>query len=790
MSPAGLYGAMALILLASAAVGWGLLAVTGRREWSWLAPALGLAVLVVLGFSVLPGRAVTVAVLTAAAIAASVALVARTGPDLRTVASTALPVVLVTVLAASIPFATGGGFHIMGTYVNNDLAFHLSNANWLGSHEGVEPEQIADGYPIGPHGLVVAVSTLTGIELPEAWTGLLIAIAVVTALASLSVIGELRPTLRTLGAVLVGLSYLGASFYVQSAFKETLMALFVLGFTLALREAAGEARATQGWATRPTARRLLAAAVAPAVFAAAAAATYSAPGLAWSLGTLGLWAAVSYGFSRGPAAAWAALRGRRWVAPAALALAALAAAFGFVAWDRSADFIGGRAVVGSGALANLFDPLPPSEGLGLWLSSDYRIVDVSFLGHGGIYTWLLGALGVAAAGLGVLRLAARRELVLISALVAAAAAYLVAHYSLGPYVASKALVIAAPLVMLTAIVGIAPQGRCTGSRHALVRGTLMIAFVAIALGSSYLVLSGARLDNDDHTTQLAEFRDEVEGKRVVFLGSDELVPWALRGASVIPATQFHDRELLPRTAERVDLDAFVPSTLDGFDYAIATNSEFMSEPPSNFKPVAQTESFTLYERVGPTPPRETLPEGELPGWVLDCGTTAGRDLSRRQGVAHVFERNPALAPFGIPFGADPTGGSYVEWVKEGQPVTRSLTLTPGRWQISLQYHSLEPVAVDAPGLLHADLPPNSSRMGPYWPVGTVELDEPRDVAFTVQPQVRTGLSGLLTLERGRTGPETILGVIAATPESKRESVPLSDACDRLVDWYELSGASR
>jgi len=142
-------------------------------------------------------------------------------------------------------------------------------------------------------------------------------------------------------------------------------------------------------------------------------------------------------------------------------------------------------------------------------------------------------------------------------------------------------------------------------------------------------------------------------------------------------------------------------------------------------------------------------------------------------------------PFGDLFGLSETGGANVKWVPEGQPVTAPLQLPAGRWEISLQYHSLEPVIVDAPGLLHTELPPNSSRVGPYWPAGTIELDEPATVEVTVVPQARTGLRGKLTLERGRTGPETILGTLSAMPDEEPESVPLSQACGRFVDYYEL-----
>ena len=812
MSPLGLYAASALLVLASAVVGRAALVLCGRREWSWTAPALGLAVLVVIGLAAqLPGRDVTVAVLAAGAVVAGAALIALRPHGSWPSVSLWAPVVLLVAAAASVPFAAGGGFDVMGTYVNDDLAFHLYNAEWLRSHAGIEPEQVANGYPLGPHGLVVAVAALTGIAMPEVWTGLLVAVAIVTALASLSVLERLAWPLRTIGALLVGMSYLGAAFYVQSAFKETLMALFVLGFALALREAAREGRAggrapgparagRRSWRAALGERSWWRFALPAALFAVAAAATYGFPGLAWGAGIAGVWVVMRWGLAwwadRRAAPGAAPVPIARVVAGGAVALLA-AAAFGYLAWDRSADFIGGRDVVGSEALANLFDPIPPSQALGLWLSSDYRIVDVSFLGEGGVFTVALALLGLAALGLGLMRLVRGRELALLSGLLVSAGAWAVAAISLGPYVASKSLAILSPLVMLAAIVGIAPE-RGEGDRAWIARTLIGVAFVAVALGSSYIALSGARLDRDDHGEQLASFRDEVDGKRVLFLGSDVYAPWYLRGADVQAAAgtvpgleRGTDFGLAPRTGERFDVDTYDPETLDEMDYLVTPNSGFQSELPPNFELVGETASFRLYERTGPTPPRLAAPEGDVPGFRLDCDTPLGRDVSRMKGDAHVFTQDPVVAPFGDEYGGGPTGGSFVEWVNEGQPVTRTLDLGAGAWELALEYHSLEPVVVDVPGLLHVELPPNSSRIGPMWDVGTIELDEPAEVSVTVQPRTRPSPGSLLTYERARTGPETILGVVGAVPAGEeREIVPLSEACGRWIDWFTLDEPPR
>ena len=57
-------------------------------------------------------------------------------------------------------------------------------------------------------------------------------------LTALAAFAELPRLQRVAGALLVGLAYMVASYFAQGAFKETMQALFVLAFVLALREAA------------------------------------------------------------------------------------------------------------------------------------------------------------------------------------------------------------------------------------------------------------------------------------------------------------------------------------------------------------------------------------------------------------------------------------------------------------------------------------------------------------------------------------------------------------------------
>lgn len=791
MSPLGLYGAFALILVASLVVGWGVLAATGRRAWSWLAPGVGLAVLVVLSSVtvILPGRGVTAAAAFAVAMVGSAVLLRRVRPAAQGAVRVGLPVALLALLATAVPFAAGGGLEVMGTYVNNDLAFHLYNAEWLRAREGIEPAQIANGYPIGPHGLVVAVAGLTGIDLPAVWTGLLIAIVVVTTLISLTVLQGLRPGTRVLGALLVGLPYLGAAFYVQSAFKETLIALFTLGFALALREAVGEDPDRERGARVGRLRT----ATPPILFAAASLATYSGPGLAWTVGALGVWVVLVMTVGDARRRRWAVLRKKRWPIPVAAVGFVLAALFVVAAWGRSAELIGGEEIIGEGALGNLFAPLPPYQAFGVWLSNDYRVLDSRMFPIGGLHLSLLGALAVVAVGFGVVRLAKRRELFLLSALGTGVAVYVMSRYSLGPYVGSKALAVLAPLAMLVAILGLAPTAE--GRASPRWRTTLFAAFAAAALASSYVALAGARLDNDDHASQLAEFRSEVTGDRVLFLGSDEYAPWYLRGASIVAPVGAPPGLYTPklpgaaRTGERVDFDTVPTKVLDEADYAITPRSHYGSEPPRNFEEVDSTQAFVLWRRTGPTPSRLTLFEGQLPGEVLDCDTSRGRRISELEGRAHLFRTPPVVLAFGPPQAA---GGTSFLLVNEGEPATREVRLPGGRWEISLQYHSQEPLIVDSPSLLRRELPANSARIGPYWPLGTVDVRSARDVAFTVEPRRRPLLRRLLGgPDAVRTGHESLIGALAAVRvDEKPETAPLSQACGRFVDSFELRHPSK
>src|SRR6185436_19978736 len=66
--------------------------------------------------------------------------------------------------------------------------------------------------------------------------GEIFAIGILTALTAIAALGDLSPARRALAAILVAISYLGASYFAQGAFKETAEALFVLAFAIYLHD--------------------------------------------------------------------------------------------------------------------------------------------------------------------------------------------------------------------------------------------------------------------------------------------------------------------------------------------------------------------------------------------------------------------------------------------------------------------------------------------------------------------------------------------------------------------------
>ena len=259
----------------------------------------------------------------------------------------------------SLSFLANGRIGELGAYILDDLSFHMGQADalrTLGSAAHITP---AD-YPNGPHALVAALSAGFGIGPSAPFTGLLMAVPVLTALTALAAFERARWYLRIPAASLVGVPYLAASYFAEGAFKEPLLALFVLGFVLTLRE---WLHSRQRHA-RQTAALVLTTGGGVAVFGVTA--------LAWPAAVLA-WLAVLE-LARGRAR----VRLRSWhprrAVVVATALAAVAVAVA-LAVSASAFFDAGpgRHLTTKEPGGNFSGQLSPLEALGVWRQEDFRI---------------------------------------------------------------------------------------------------------------------------------------------------------------------------------------------------------------------------------------------------------------------------------------------------------------------------------------------------------------------------------------------------------------------------------
>jgi hypothetical protein len=820
------YASAALICAASMLVGRALLAVAGHSSWSWLEPAAGLgAVLTVSGvLARAPGHGTTATVGLALLVLAA-ALVAvrhrpaaagpktpadRTRPAPRRSEGAlrrGLPVAIAIALVLSIPFAVSGRWGLLGVGFNNDLGLHLAWAEWLRSGFGPSPDP---GYPLGPHGLAVAAAAVPGIGLGQAFVGEIFAIGVLTGLTALAALDGLGAMRRSLAAVLVAIPYLAASYFAQGAFKEMAEALFVLAFAVALHLL--DRRRAEGWPISPrpgrAAGRLrgwLRFALPYLALAGGIFFSYSFAGLAWPIAIVALWGLTV-------AEIRAALAPRRLLGlllrPATLAalagLAALAVAltligpFGFAhGFSKVAGY-------------NTYGPVSPVEALGIWPASNYRLNAAG----GAPLSGLAGTIAGLALALGAVWWLRRREPAAPIALGACAALYLASLPLSGDYSQAKALMIAAPLAMLVAVrpllaelgrrsrssPGTAGKGRTArggGARRGAARlgwSALAAAFVAGAACSSFLALRDAPVGPPGHGAELRAFLPILHGKPVLYAGQDRYAAYELLGADThVPLVEFADAAISANPEKPfdtgdaygpIDFDSLSRATLDRFPYVITSSAAWSSQAPPSFRRVAATPSYLLWKRTGPAPRhRHVLLEGTEAAARGGCGAPEIRILLSNPGRAGLFPDPVVIGPKArwAPSSVLGTGGRAAQ----------TLRLPAGRWLLSLQYFSPFPLTLTAPRLreplkpaLDGQRPVTISLAndGQFWPAGEV-VSGGGALRFTIaaaQPSTLQRLSGY--------DGKAYLGELIAVPARPHRTVPLSQACDGWIDWYESPAA--
>ena len=142
---------------------------------------------------------------------------------------------------------------------------------------------------------------------------------------------------------------------------------------------------------------------------------------------------------------------------------------------------------------------------------------------------------------------------------------------------------------------------------------LAVVFIGGAVYSSFLVLRDAPVGPPGHGAELRAFLPIVHGKPVLYAGQDRYAAYELLGADThVPLVEFPDTAVSPSPEKPfdtgdayspIDFDSFSRGTLDHFPYVVTSRAAWNSQPPPNFKRVAATPSYVLWERTGPTPPQ-------------------------------------------------------------------------------------------------------------------------------------------------------------------------------------------
>jgi hypothetical protein len=576
------YSAALAVIVASLAIGQGALALCGVRRWSWLAPGVGLGLLCAISWATVRfpgGGATSAAAVGALGLGAAALWLPRVGAPGEQ-ASLTLRVGVAAAAVASLPFLVEGHFGILGTGFNPDMSQHLLATARLA--DGAEGELLRQGYPLGPHAIVVALNDGFGIGLVQGFSGLTLAVAVLAPLTALAAFRELPPSRAIPAALLVGLPYLVASYYAQGSFKETMQALFLLAFVLSLREAS----------RNPEWRDLPLRFVPAALIAVGSVYVYSFPGLLWLGGALVVWLLLD----RKPP-----------LRPLLLALAVFLIGT-LPELGRMIDFQRFETFDPSGpGLGNLFGQLSPFTALGIWPSGDFRVA----AGDGAVpalFYYLGAALGAALLAYGLLLGWRRQERAVLAGLIAGAGLYLAARVGGTPYTAAKALEIASPLAVLAilssaggAVAGVPHSGGREASEHmgeatatgpAATRLALLL-YLGAAATCSLLAFANAPVGPTAYSPRLTELRPLIAADSTLVIAPDQLIDeeqgeryiaWELRGGRVC-----------------VDRESEAGSALPPGIRFVVTDDDRAEPPYPGFELRRPAAPYLLWERRGDLP---------------------------------------------------------------------------------------------------------------------------------------------------------------------------------------------
>lgn len=720
------------------------------RGRTFLAVPVGLSLLMLLSVLAvhLPGHATTMAIVVGLLVIASLFLLVREPAQRpRPAELLCLAPALFLVL---LPFLANGRAGTLGVSIDNDMHAHLLWAEAITAPSVALVTNISASYPVGPHALAAVLAQALGVRVDYAFAGEIMALPLLLGWTALGALGRVGWIGRTFVVTMTALTFMVAGYYGEGSFKEVMQALLVLGFTLAIAERlpAGD-RGIMRW-------------VPPAVIAGGSLSVYTVAGLPWLVAILALWLAGA-GSRR-------LYRGRPVLRELRSAVLPVAIGCGVLLvliapqLPRLAKYFeensGGG--ISSSTLGNLVGPVSFWKVFGIWDVHDFRLPAAEPF-HAG----MLASLGLLVALGGVAWWLRHDHAAVPLAAGVALGIWFYTNENQSPYVAAKALAILAPLVMLLATRWLVELR--AGESWLTATGALRVGVAALlgwaVLTTSVQALRYAEVGPTAHADDLRRLEPLLGRSRTLFLGWDNFARWELAGTPVDQPFAEEENpglvELRPQRGwapgEPLEFDDISAKSLDGYSFVVGPRDAAAVEPPSNFHLLRAGAYYNVWEREGPTVERQTLARAPERGAVLDCGTPQGRALSRTAGVASI---------------AAPSVTVPIPAASPGQTATVQITLAPGVWQLSSPYTSALPVEVVTRGL-RTTLPANLDRPGAGWPVGqiSVRAREAVSVSFHVRdPALAPAVANPL-------------GSLVATPSTPPQTVPLSRACGRYVEWY-------
>jgi hypothetical protein len=702
------------------------------------------------------------------------------------------------------PVVLAGHWTWLGYNFVNDTGANLAVTEHLAEHgkaleAGIPSTRlavvngaIAQGYPLGAHGLLAALEWLVPAPVEAVYQPFIASLA---AFAGMALAWLARSVgVRAGAAVAIALVAVGANltyqYAMQGSFKE--LALVCIVCTAgALSRFALDARLPVGSIALVGAT--LAAAV--AVFTAGAA------GYAAGLGAIAL---VAIAIER-PPQRLAAL-GRVIVAPVALLVVIgpiLVDAVDFantgaqVFANTNADL--SKPLSSPAVLGQLARPLPFYQSLGTWLREDYRFPTAPGLGE--VLTTTILVLAGALIVLVVVVELRKRRLGAMLVLVPPLLLYLVAEPRLEPYADAKLLVVMSPMVVFAAGVGawwVYRRVPAAGIVVAVALAGGVIVSDAFAYRNAHIV----PVQRMDALRDAAEHAGARHAGQWLFPEWEEYAKHFGKAAPINVASEsFSPRSVALRRAQVIfnhsfDLDDMTLDYVESWPGIMLRRSPEASRPPANYELVYRNAYYELWQRRSDGPQvLEHLPLQRSGQAAIAPTCQDVRDLAARvhPGERIIAARREMLPTLGVTvppiFGA--TRPERRRWVVSpeapGTVITNGhgvisghLTVPAGTYEAWVKGGGGRPLIVSVDGR-EVGSQRQINTPGQWLPMGRVTLDAGRHEVELRRPGAGlepgngvNGPIGGIALERITPRP-----IVTVTPEDAEARL-----CSHPWDWIE------